>query len=339
MSAKKGIKIASILLISMLIFAATAGSSFAKIESPRKQLASGVAPEDIVCKSGRVLAVIAGKVPLCIKQDTAKMLEKRWGATIVIPEPKTEPKTAQSKSSTIKGAPSKVQSKIESIPASGGSTVNFYITDDDLNTSHNGVDVIDTTQLVEFTINGIQIDGPDTMTETGPDTGRFVLKLVLPDTINGRPITQDDVVVIKYFDQSDAAGERRTVSSSLSLSRTYAQIEKSGGQRIGHDFTVSIYEPDANLNSREVDRISLSNIEFRAEGGIRTTLANPAFDANSSYLLETGENTGIFSVVIKIPRTIGGETMHIGDWYELRYIDTSTPSGTSEKVILKGRIG
>lgn len=340
MSAKKRIfKIASILLISMLIFAATSGSSFAKIESPRKQLASGVAPEDIVCKSGRILAVIAGKVPLCLKPDTAKMLEKRWGATIVIPELKAETKTAQSKGSTVKGVLSKAQSKIESIPASGGSTINFYITDDDLNTSHNGIDVIDTAGLVEFTINGVQIDGPDTMTETGPDTGRFVLKLVLPYTINGRTITQDDVVVLRYFDQSDAAGESRTVSSSISLSRTYAQIEKSGGQRIGHDFTVSIYEPDANLNSREVDRISLSNIEFRAEGGIRTTLANPAFDANSSHLLETGENTGIFSVVIKIPRTIGGETMHIGDWYELRYIDTSTPSGTSEKVILKGRIG
>jgi hypothetical protein len=336
-------KISSILLISILIGSATTGASFA--DTPRKQLANNVSPEDIVCKQGRVLAIISGKIPLCLKPATAEKLEKRWGTIIVISEQapqKAEPKKtvpSEAKGSVIKSQTAKTQSKIESVPAAGGSTVNFYITDDDLNTSPNGIDVIDTAGLLEFTINGVQIDGPQTMTETGVDTGRFYVKLVLPETVNGRPLTQDDVVVVRYFDQSDAAGESRTVSSSLALSRTYAQMEKSGGQRIGRDFTVSVYEPDANLDSREVDKIPLSNIEFRAEGGIRTTLANSAFDANSSHLLETGEDTGVFSIVIKIPRTIGGKTLHIGDWYELRYIDASTPSGTSEKIVLKGRIG
>lgn len=336
-------KISSILLISILIASATTGASLA--DSPRKQLVSTASPEDIVCKQGRVLAIISGKTPLCLKPATAEKLEKRWGAVIVILEQapqKAEPKKAapsEAKGSAIKSQTAKTQSKIESVPAAGGSTVNFYITDDDLNTSPNGIDVIDTAGLLEFTINGVQIEGPQTMSETGVDTGRFYVKLVLPETINGRPLTQDYVVVVRYFDQSDAAGESRTVSSSLALSRTYAQMEKSGGQRIGRDFTVSIYEPDANLDSREVDKIPLSSIEFRAEGGLRTTLANSAFDANSSHLLETGENTNVFSVVIKIPRTIGDHTMHIGDWYELRYIDASTPSGTNEKVVLKGRIG
>jgi hypothetical protein len=333
------------LLISLLVGSVAAGDAFAKIGPPRKQIASGVAPEDIVCKQGRVLAIISGKIPLCLKPTTAQDLEKRWGTSVVILEPappKTETKKtapAEGKGSTIKSQTAKTQPKIESVPAAGGSIVNFYITDDDLNTSPNGIDVIDTAGLLEFTINGVQIEGPDTMTETGADTGRFYGRLVLPDTINGRALTQDDVVVIRYFDQSDAGGESRTVSSSVSLSKTHAQMEKSGGQRIGRDFTVSVYEPDANVDSREVDRIPLGSIEFRAEGGIRTTLANPAFDANSSHLLETGENTGIFSVVIKIPRTISGKTIHIGDWYELRYIDASTPSGTSEKIVLKGRIG
>ncbi len=111
------------------------------------------------------------------------------------------------------------------------------------------------------------------------------------------------------------------------------------GSRIGHEFTVRLYEPDANRDSRDVDRIPLSSLEYRGEGGIRVTLASPVFDANSSNLIETGENTDIFEVKIKIPRQIDGKVVHIGDWYEIRYIDTSTPSGTSEKVILKGRIG
>jgi hypothetical protein len=335
-------KISSILIISILIGAAATGASFA--DSPRKQLASNVSPKDVVCKEGRVLAIISDKIPLCLKPDTAEKLEKRWGAVIVVSEKTAQKESkkitpSEAKGSVIKSQTAKTQAKIESVPAAGGSTVNFYITDDDLNTSPNGIDVIDTAGLVEFTINGVQIDGPKTMTETGPDTGRFYVKLVLPETVNGKPLTQDDVVVIRYLDQSDATGMTRTISSSLALSRTYAQMEKSGGQRIGRDFTVSVYEPDANLDSKEVDKIPLSSIEFRTEGGIRTTLANSAFDANSSYLLETGKNTGVFSVVIKIPRTIGGHTVHIGDWYELRYIDTSTPSGTSEKVVLKGRIG
>jgi hypothetical protein len=47
----------------------------------------------------------------------------------------------------------------------------------------------------------------------------------------------------------------------------------------------------------------------------------------------------MFEVQIKIPRQIDGKTIHIGDWYEIRYIDKSTPSNTNEKIILKGKIG
>jgi len=112
-----------------------------------------------------------------------------------------------------------------------------------------------------------------------------------------------------------------------------------GGSRIGHEFTVRIYEPDANIDSKNEDKISLSQLEYRGEGGIRTTLANPSFDANSGYLIETGPNTDVFEVKIEIPRKLDGKTVGIGDWYEIRYIDSSTPSGTNEKIVLKGRIG
>lgn len=342
-----GTKIFGILLILILVGSASSGSAFA-LDSPRKQVANGVAPEDVVCKKGYVLTILFGNTPVCLRPSTAEMLEKRWETKLVFPEPKAEtpktetkpaPSTGTAKGSTIQGNTAKAQTAIENIPASGGSFVNFYITDNDLNTSPNGVDIIETAGLLEFTINGVQIEGPKTMTETGPSTGQFYVRLQLPETINGRPLTQDDVVNVRYLDQSDASGNNQTISSSISLAKTYAQMQKSGGQRIGHDFTVRIYEPDANLDSKEVDRIPLSRIEFRAEGGIRTTLANPAFDANSSHLLESGKNTGVFEVVIKIPRTIGGKTIHIGDWYEMTYVDASTPSDTNEKIVLKGRIG
>lgn len=100
-----------------------------------------------------------------------------------------------------------------------------------------------------------------------------------------------------------------------------------------------IYEPGANRDSKDEDKIPLSSFEYRGDGGIRTTLANPRFDANTGSLIETGPNTSTFEVKIKIPRELDGKVIHIGDKYEIRYIDRTTPSDTDEKIIFKGRIG
>jgi len=350
------LRILGVAILSALVATTLSGESFGKtIESPKKQVESGIAPEDVICRDGLILAISPSNTPLCVTPATAAELEKR-GYDLSYPEPRQAVKTESNEpvkqdttssakqntaSSTIKGQTGKTDAKIENIPASSGSIVNFYITDDDLNTSPSGVDIIPTAGLLEFTINGVSIDGPSTMIETGPNTGKFYVRLEIPSTINGNPVTQNDVIQIRYIDQSNAAGEQSVSAKSIPLSQTYAQVQASGGgqSRIGREFTVRIYEPDANLDSREVDRIPLSKIEYRGEGGIRTTLSNPAFDANSSFLLETGTSTGVFEVKIKIPRTISGKTVHIGDWYEITYIDTSTPSNTSEKIVLKGRIG
>ncbi|QDI89733.1 hypothetical protein Nisw_07510 [Candidatus Nitrosopumilus sp. SW] len=290
--------------------------SFADIESPRKQMKLGVMPEKITCDEGLVLMLKISGMPVCVKPTTAERLEERGWIQII---QKFE----------------KAEREIETIPASQNSIVNYYILDDDLNTSHSGVDVISTEGLFEFTINGVPIQGPDTMIETGVDTGKFYLKLELPDTSK-----QDDVVLIRYLDQTDPSGEKRVLTKSITLTKTFAKVETSGGgSRIGHEFTLRIYEPDANKDSKDEDKIPLSSFEYRGDGGIRTTLANPRFDANSWALIETGPNTNTFEVKIKIPREIDGKTIHIGDEYEIRYIDKSTPSGTEEKVIFKGKIG
>ena len=227
----------------------------------------------------------------------------------------------------------------QSVPATSGAVVNFYVNDDDLNTSRNGIDRISTTGLVVATLNDQEIPIPSEMVETEPNSGRFYLQIELPDTINGQPLSQDDVIEVRYFDQSDSSGNQRTVTSSTTLSQSFAKIQtQNNNQRIGHEFILRIYEPDANVDSKDEDRIRLSALEFRAEGGIRVPLSHDAFDANSSFLIETGPNTDIFEVEIKIPRFIDGETIHIGDWYEIRYIDVSTPSNTAEKIIFKGKI-
>ncbi len=312
----------------------------AEVEAPKKQLKKGISIEDITCKIGLDLIIRNNGAPACVKPRTAERFQSSGLASIPIkftnlPEVKQPP---ISKEPLVQFRDA--QNEIQTIPATGGTFVNFYITDDDLNIAHTGVEIISTTGLLEFTINGITVEGPERMIETGPDTGIFFAKLQLPETINGRPINQDDIVEVRYLDESDAAGEKQVLVKSIPLRNAFAQIQTSADKtRIGHEFIVRLYEPDANRDSKDVDRIPINRLEYRGEGGIRITLANPSFDANSSYLLETGENTDIFEVKIKIPRQLDGKAVHIGDWYEIRYVDASTPSGTSEKIILKGKIG
>ena len=291
----------------------------AETESPRKQMKEGISPENIICKDELELVIRINGMPACVKPETADRMQERGMLldTKVI----------------------KSNFKITTVPASSMSVVNFYITDHDLNLSHRGIEVVSTEGLFEFTVNGISIQGPEKMIETGYDTGKFYLKLKLPETINGKQLSQDDIVLIKYLDKSNPSGEQSIRVKSIPLTKTFAEIETSGGgSKIGHEFILRLYEPDANRDSRDEDRISISQLEFRSEGGIKTTLANPKFDANSKYLIETGPNTNIFEVQIKIPRQIDNKIIHIGDWYEIKYIDRTTPSNSDEKVILKGKI-
>ena len=297
----------------------------ADIESPRKQMKMGISAEDILCRNGLELVIRTNGIPACVKSETSDKMQKRGIAFIA---------------EVTKSEVTKSEKKVVTVPASSMSIVNFYVTDHDLNLARSAVEVVDTEGLFEFTINGIIIQGPKNMIETGPNTGQFYLKLKLPETINGKQLSQDDIVLIKYLDKSNLSGEQRVQAKSIPLTKTFAEIETSGGgSRIGHEFILRLYEPDANGDSRDEDKISIDKLEFRSEGGIKTTLANPKFDANSNYLIETGPNTNIFEVQIKIPRQIDGKTIHIGHEYEIRYIDKSTPSGTDEKIVFKGKVG
>ena len=292
----------------------------ATIESPLKQMEKGVLAQDIICRGELELVIRTNGMPACVNPETAeKMYERGILSTTKL---------------------TKSNAEIVTVPASSMSIVNFYVTDNDLNKSHRGIEVVSTEGLFEFTVNGIPIEGPKKMIETGYDTGKFYLKLELPETINGKQVSQNDIVVIKYLDKSNQSGEQSIQLKSIPLTKTFAELETfGGGSRIGHEFILRLYEPDANRDSRDEDKISINKLEFRSEGGIKTTLANPKFDANSNYLIETGPNTNIFEVQIKIPRQIDDKIIHIGDWYEIKYIDRSNPANTDEKIIFKGKIG
>ena len=80
-------------------------------------------------------------------------------------------------------------------PATPGTVLTFYVTDSNLSTDHRAVMTISTAGLVDFAINGVPVSGPGAMVETGIDTGVFQLYFTVPDSVDGKPIKDGDVVV------------------------------------------------------------------------------------------------------------------------------------------------
>lgn len=224
------------------------------------------------------------------------------------------------------------------VPASPGTVLTFYITDDNLNTSHRGIDVISTAGLVEFTINGTPIAGPSEMTETAVNSGMFSLKLTLPATVNGRPLQDGDVVVLTYHQRADYSGNPRTITQSVVLSQSSAsQLSSSTPSvRVGQDFLLKVNAPNWNLDSSKPDIIPMNLVEFR-DGGFKTTLANPAFQVSTFGLRETGPNTNLFYANLKIPRQIDDHTLELGSVVEFSFTDPL--SEDPQETIIQLRIG
>jgi hypothetical protein len=212
-------------------------------------------------------------------------------------------------------------------PAVSGTVLTFYITDVNLATNHRAVMTVQTAGLVDFTINGVPISGPDTMVETGIDTGTFQIQLTLPDSVNGKPLKNGDVVVMTYHQQADYSGNPTSITQSKVLTSAPSSPVSSSASnvRIGNYFKLRIYAPDYNLDSFHPDDIPLDMIEFHM-GGVQTTLADPAFQTNPYTLRETGLDTNTFEVTVKLPKEVDGFPINLGSKLEFRFNDHAFPS-------------
>ena len=157
--------------------------------SPKKQFNRGISAENIVCKSGLELVIRTNGSPACVKPETAIKMEN---VGILFPQ-------IQFRDLNKMDSFQATEKEIATVPASSMSIVNFYITDHDLNIAHNGVEVVPTEGLFEFTVNGIPIEGPKNMIETGANTGQFYIKLELPETVNGKAIKSRRHCIDKIF--------------------------------------------------------------------------------------------------------------------------------------------
>ena len=321
---------------AILILAAA--HAYADPGSPRQQAEAGTAPHEIVCPRGLDLVLIGDIRGACVTPGTAvKMLARGIATEVIGPtwveppdpapvaepeaviEPERDPWRAQAGGAQVRGVPA-------------GGTAYFYITDRDLDTGP-GIDRVEAAGILVFEIGGQRIPGPDIIIETGPTTGVFLAEVEIPAGAGG-------VLTATYLDESGASGHPGSVTGSVRVESTFARLDDGGAPaRIGREVAIRIHDADANLDSRDEDRLPLEALRFRSEGGLRTTLADPAFDAKRPYLLETGRDTGVFEVLVEIPRTVGGHTIHIGHWYEISYIDPNNPAGVPEETVLRGTIG
>lgn len=221
----------------------------------------------------------------------------------------------------------------QSVPP--GSTVTFYITDENLVTDHRGVMTLSTAGLVDFTINGIPISGPSSMVETGIDTGVFQLQLELPQSVGGKPLQNGDVVLMTYHQPSDYSGNPSTLTQSVTISSLPTTPAEPVQQsiNIGQYFTLYLNAPNYNLDSQVPDDIPLDLVEVHM-GGVSTTLADPAFYIGTGSLRETGPDTNVFSATFKIPRQIDGFPVDIGSTLEFRVTDNSQPVQSESSIFL-----
>ena len=214
-------------------------------------------------------------------------------------------------------------------------TVTVSVDDSDENTSSSSREKI---TGVVMTVDGDEVlAATDELEETDSDSGIFETTVELDSTANrgsGNNIEQGDIITATYTDQSDASGNVNTVSDSATFDLRNAVLQSDKSTYvIGQDALITLIEPDLNLDSGTVDSVDLARIAWDSDAA-DTNLKNGDFGAVPQSLRETGDNTGIFQVVITIPSELSDddasrdETLERGESITLTYNDRS-PSGAN----------
>jgi len=211
-----------------------------------------------------------------------------------------------------------------------GDSFTITIVDASQNKNSNAIDQVELG--VEFDINPDQIIW-GTIDETGPDTGIFELHEIMPPNDE-----RFDVIIKAWYTFDAGGGVTQSIYDSVILlsSRqgTTASIQTDKSSYIiGTDMVITFNDPDSDINST-VDQINPSRFEIIYKGGT-TNLSDPVFDPSPKWFTETGDRTGLFQIVVKIPQKIGTTTLQDGDVLTIRYYDDFTSDGIPKFVSAK----
>ena len=225
----------------------------------------------------------------------------------------------------------------------GNTVLHIRVNDPDYDVSGSGSDILSSNTLTVKISRGSQtsndlVEKNVPISEISPTAGIFELDLSLADTFwcitadgctftNGTNVSiqQGDIVTVEYTDETDASGNKNTVtdSATFDLRNAVLQTDKSA-YIIGGDMILTLIEPDFDLDSDETESYPLDLIEWDSDADILAMGQSLNFDPEPSALRETGDSTGIFQVVIEIPEKLpdaNGEALERGEQIDLEYID------------------
>ena len=214
-------------------------------------------------------------------------------------------------------------------------TIAVAVDDSDVDTSSSSTQTIGTDQ-VELTVAGLIVDLGE-LKESEPDSGIFEVPIEIGPRVTGlnddgesetKPIEQGDIITVRYTDESDASGNENSVSDSATFDLRNAVLQSDKSVYvIGQDALLTLIEADLNLDSGTIDNVDLDRINWDSEaydGSLDDVRAD--LGPVPTNLRETGENTGIFQVVITISDSIDGNALERGEEITLAYLDRG-PSG------------
>ena len=223
------------------------------------------------------------------------------------------------------------------VPPGDEVTIAVSVDDSDVDTSSSSTQTIGTDR-VELIVAGVLVD-LDPLKETEPDSGIFDASVTIGTHVTGIDandrddtktvrIEQGDIITVRYTDESDASGNENSVSDSATFDLRNAVLQSDKSVYvIGQDALLTLIEADLNLDSGTIDNIGLDRINWDSDA------YDGSFDAVRAdlgpvptNLRETGENTGIFQVVITISDSVDGNPLERGEEITLTYTDNG-PSG------------
>ena len=220
-------------------------------------------------------------------------------------------------------------------------TIAVAVDDSDVDTSSSSTQTIETDR-VTLTVAGLIVD-LDELKESEPDSGIFETAIAIGTHVTGiiaNTVGTDDVrtdtvrieqgaiITVKYIDESDASGNKNSVSDSATFDLRNAVLQSDKSVYvIGQDALLTLIEADLNLDSGTIDNVNLDRINWDSDaydGSLHDVRAD--LGPVPTNLRETGENTGIFQVVITISDSIDGNALERGEEITLAYLDRG-PSG------------
>ena len=140
-------------------------------------------------------------------------------------------------------------------------------------------------------------------------------------------ILQGDIIQVEYEDSVDKFGDRNTVTDSAVFGlRTAVLLSDRASYMVGDDMTLTLIEPDLDLDGGRAESYPLDVIEWDSDAATITMGSRggqtAAFDPEPAVLMETGNSTGIFQVMVRMPEELeGNRLLESGEDITLEYTD------------------